>query len=88
MSPLYWGEREMSKVPKHIIEEMLEEVQVEARFCNVEDAMLCLAKRDALSEVLARMRGRSRNTGWARMRPRMGFDRLPLSFLAVLTACF
>jgi hypothetical protein len=51
-------------------EAMLEEVQLEARFCrDRQDTFACLAKRDALSELVNRMRHGRRNPRWARVRP-------------------
>lgn len=55
------------------VEEMIEELHVEARHCTSEkDAMLCLAKRDALSELLQRIKGKKPNPYWARLRPHLG----------------
>lgn len=66
-------------------ESMLEEVQVEARYCNNrEDTLLCLAKRDALSELLGRLKHGRRNGRWARARPSISIGLgLMLPFVAL-----
>lgn len=63
------------EVPKvggivNLLEEMLEECQREARYAaDRTDAMILFAKRDALSEVLMRVRKGRGNPVWARLRP-------------------
>jgi hypothetical protein len=53
-----------------LAEEMLEEVQREARFTSTHgDALLLLAKRDGLSELLRRARGHAPDTSWSRTIP-------------------
>ena len=55
-----------------VAESMLEEVQVEARFCEQQqDTLLCLAKRDALGELISRLREGRRDPRWARSRPEL-----------------
>jgi hypothetical protein len=54
------------------IEEMIEELHTETLHCvNDADAMLCIAKRDALSELLQRIKGKKPNPYWSRMRPQL-----------------
>jgi hypothetical protein len=53
-------------------EAMLEEAQLEARYCSDQtDALVLLAKRDALSELLVRLKTGQRNHRWARTRPQL-----------------
>jgi hypothetical protein len=52
-----------------VAEAMLEECNIEARFSTPEDAMMVLSKRDALSELVGRLKHGRRNSAWARLRP-------------------
>lgn len=47
-----------------IAEAMLEETQTAARYAVGRDVMILLAKRDALSELVRRLRGGGRNPNW------------------------
>ena len=53
-----------------VAEAMLEEAHIEARFCGErEDTVILLAKRDALSELVGRLKHGRRNPQWTRIRP-------------------
>jgi hypothetical protein len=53
-----------------LVDGMLEEAQREARHSLiVDDVLMLLAKRDALSELAKRLRGNRADFNWARMRP-------------------
>jgi hypothetical protein len=54
----------------NLLEEMLEQCQTEARYCvDRVDVMVLLAKRDALSEALQRVKNGRGNPHWSRQRP-------------------
>lgn len=60
----------MEKAIIALAEMMLEECHVEARFSKSrEDMLVILAKRDALSELLKRVKTGQRNQRWARIMP-------------------
>jgi hypothetical protein len=55
-----------------VLDLMVEEVQREAMYCALpQDALVALAKRDALSELSLRLRRGEVNWDWARRRPQL-----------------
>ncbi len=54
------------------INDMMNELCLEARYCdNDVDVLYCLAKRDALGELLCRLSEKKLNPHWARARPEL-----------------
>lgn len=60
----------LSVLQLETLDDMIEEVQREARYCmDPQDTAMCMAKRDALSELSMRLRVGRENHQWARQRP-------------------